>query len=140
MGGSDSSLSQETLTPGTVTYGFQMYLLPKIQEDKVYLQISSVLSDLTSLQAVTQTGQVDPDGSSKASAIQVPNLAQKNFNQRSVLRNGQTLVLAGFKNLNDSNKNTSVAGLTALGGLAAQGVNEELVVLITPIILNGDNF
>lgn len=140
MGGSDSSLSQETLTPGTVTYGFQMYLLPKIQEDKVYLQISSVLSDLTSLQAVTQTGQVDPDGSSKASAIQVPNLAQKNFNQRTLLRNGQTLVLAGFRNLKSNNQKDTVAGLTPLGGMAAQSNNEELVVLITPTILNGDNF
>lgn len=140
--GGDSSLSQEALTPGTVTYGFQMYLLPKIQDDKVYLQISSVLSDLISLTIVTQTGQTSAgnDTQNSTNAIQVPNLAQKNFNQRTVLRNGQTLVLAGFKNLKDNNQKDTVAGLTPLGGLAAQSNNEEMVVLITPTILNGDNF
>lgn len=138
--GGDSSLSQQALTPGTVTYGFQMYLLPKIQDDKVYLEISSVLSDLTSLQVVSETGQVNPGSSSSNAAIQVPNLAQKNFNQRTVLRNGQTLVLAGFRNLKNNNQEDSIAGMTALGGMAAQSNNEELVVLITPTILNGDNF
>lgn len=138
--GGNDSLSQESLTPGTVTYGFQMYLLPKIQDDKVYLQISSVLSDLISLTVVTQTGQTSTDENSTTNAIQVPNLAQKNFNQRSVLRNGQTLVLAGFRNLKSNNQKDTVAGLTPLGGLAAQSNNEELVVLITPTILNGDNF
>lgn len=141
--GDATGFSQQSLTPGIVNSGLQLYLLPKIQDDKIYLQISSTLSNLISIDVVSQTGEVtttDAPSKTTTSAIQVPTLTQKNFNQRSVLRNGQTLVLAGFKNLNDSNKNTSVAGLTALGGLAAQGVNEELVVLITPIILNGDNF
>ena len=140
--GGNNSLSQLTLTPGTVNYGFQMYLLPKIQDDKIYLQISSVLSSLSGLTIVSQFGQTasSADSSSTANAIQVPNLAQKNFNQRAVLRNGQTLVMAGFRSLNDNNQKDSIAGLTALGGVAGQSLNEELVVLITPIILNGDNF
>ena len=140
--GGNNSLAQLTLTPGTVNYGFQMYLLPKIQDDKIYLQISSVLSSLSGLTIVSQFGQTasSAEAGSTANAIQVPNLAQKNFNQRAVLRNGQTLVMAGFRSLNDNNQKDSIAGLTALGGMAGQSLNEELVVLITPIILNGDNF
>ncbi len=139
-----SGFSQQALTPGIINTGLQLYLLPKIQDDKIYLQISSTLSQLLSLSTVTQTGQQYTQGSTipdtTTAAIQVPQMGQKNFNQRSVLRNGETLVLAGFKNLYDANQKDSVAGLTALGGLAASSNNEELVVLITPTILNGDNF
>jgi len=142
--GANSGFSQQALTPGIINTGLQLYLLPKIQDDKIYLQISSTLSQLLSLSTVTQTGQEYTNGSdipvTTTAAIQVPQMGQKNFNQRSVLRNGQTLVLAGFKNLQDYNQKNSVAGLTALGGLAASSNNEELVVLITPTILNGDNF
>jgi type IVB pilus formation R64 PilN family outer membrane protein len=143
--GGGSDLSQQALTPGVINYGFQMYLLPKIQGDKVFLQISSVISNLQSLQTVSQNGQVtttnggSSDGNT-TNSIQIPILSQKNFNQRSVLKNGETLVLAGYKSLNDANQKDSVAGLTALGGMAATATNEELVVLITPIILDGDNF
>ncbi|MCD6046160.1 MAG: bfpB [Gammaproteobacteria bacterium] len=139
--GGAGDFSQQTLTPGVVTSGLQLYLLPKIQDDKIYLQISSTLSHLDALNTVTSTGGTEAaSGDNAPSAIQVPVLSQKNFNQRSVLRNGQTLVLAGFKGLTDQNQEDSVAGLTALGGMAAQSTNKELVVLITPIILNGDNF
>ncbi len=139
-----SSLSQQDLVPGTVNYGFQMYLLPKIQDDKIFLEISSTLSSLVSLSTVSQTGATTTDSSgnagTSANSIQVPLLDAKTFNQRSVLRNGQTLVLAGFKTLQDNNQKDSVAGLTALGGMAAESNNEELVFLITPTILSGDNF
>ncbi len=144
--GGDSSLSQAALTPGVVTSGLQLYLLPKIQDDKIYLQVSSTLSNLLGLSIITQTGSstvVPTDSKNSAppvNAIQLPLLSQKNFNQRSVLRNGQTLVLAGFKSLQDSNQKDTVAGLTPLGGMAAQSSTQELVVLITPVILNGDNF
>ncbi len=142
--GDASGFSQQSLTPGIINYGLQLYMLPKIQDDKIYLQISSTLSNLISINVVSQTGQTtsaadEPPGTT-TSAIQVPILSQKNFNQRSVLRNGQTLVLAGYKSLNDANRQDSIAGLTALGGMAAASTNEELVVLITPIILDGDNF
>jgi type IVB pilus formation R64 PilN family outer membrane protein len=139
-----SGFSQQALTPGIINTGLQLYLLPKIQDDKIYLQISSTLSQLLSLNTVTETGEEFAQGSeipkTATAAIQVPQMGQKNFNQRSVLRNGETLVLAGFKNLQDYNQKNSVAGLTALGGMAASSNNEELVVLITPTILDGDNF
>lgn len=139
-----SGFSQQSLTPGIVNSGLQLYLLPKIQDDKIYLQISSTLSTLTAINIVSQTGQTTAQGGTPpentTSAIQVPVLSQKNFNQRNVLRNGQTLVLAGYKGLTDANQKDSVAGLTALGGMAAASNNEELVVLITPIIVDGDNF
>ena len=134
-----SSISQQSLDPGIVTYGLQMYILPKIEDDKVFLQISSTLSDLLSINTISQNGPTGHPAAS-ASAIQVPILSEKNFNQRSVLKNGQTLVLAGFKSLHNNNQKDTVAGLTPLGGLAAQSVTEELVVLITPTILTGDNF
>ncbi len=38
-----------SITPGTVTDGFTLYILPKIQGDRVFMQITSTLSDLVSI-------------------------------------------------------------------------------------------
>jgi type IVB pilus formation R64 PilN family outer membrane protein len=121
-----------SLTPGLVTTGFSLYLLPKIQGNDVYLQISSTLANGLSF-------KLQSSGSApNISTIQVPTVSEKRFNQRSVVSSGSTLVIAGFKQLNTEVNKVSMFGTDALGGRGAQQTNVETIVLITPTILRSD--
>lgn len=143
-----------SLTPGIVTDGFTLYLLPKIQNSKVYLQISSSLSTLTALNTVTNNPSAsassglslnlkkdkdkitgNDDNNPQFQAIQVPTLANQTFNQRSVVSSGCTLVVAGFQQLRDETQRSQLAGIQPLGGLGAERKNVQTIVLITPTIL-----
>lgn len=131
----------QTLTPGIVTDGFALYLLPKIQSDKIYLQISSSLSTLTAIDTVSNNGTknqpvtTSDDTAQPYQAIQVPTLANKTFNQRTVISSGATLVIAGFQQLRDETNRDQLAGIQPLGGVGAERRNVQTIVLITPTIL-----
>lgn len=129
-----------TITPGTITDGFTLYVLPKIQSDKVYMQISSRIANLMSLQKVSnEPANVEASSSSSTnsqfSAIEVPTIASKEFNQRSVVRSGSTLIIAGYKRLRDHTMDAKMFGVSSLGGQGSQAKNVETLVLITPVIL-----
>ena len=142
---SASNSINSSITPGTVTSGFILYILPKIQGNQVYLQITSTISDLTKLQKVS-TSPTDSSSSSSSSsssasnssnymAIQVPTLSSKEFNIRSKVHNGNTLVLAGFKSMKNQTSSASPFGVTPLGGQGAEKTNVQTIVMITPVIV-----
>ncbi len=131
-----------SLTPGIVTDGFSLYLLPKIQGDKIYLQLSSSLSVLTAINTVTNAppganvnSTNTTSGQASFQAIQVPTLAEKAFNQRTVVSSGSTLVITGFQQTRDEANRTQLFGVQALGGTGAERTNTQTIVLITPTIL-----
>lgn len=143
-----------SITPGTVTDGFQLYLLPKISGDKVFMQISSTISSLLSIQkestapigndranASTPAGRVANTAqqvlatTQQYSAIELPTVTEKSFNQRSVIQSGHTLVIAGFKRLFDQTNKSSLAGIDPLGAKGSESQNVETLVLITPVIM-----
>ncbi len=129
-----------TITPGTVTDGFTLYLLPKIQDDKVYLQVSSRIASLLALEKVSNapneaSGSNSKESNNQFSAIEVPTIAAKEFNQRSVVTSGSTLIIAGYKRLRDQTSETKMFGLAALGGQGAKSNEVETLILITPTIL-----
>ncbi|MCB1827150.1 MAG: hypothetical protein KDH94_01910 [Coxiellaceae bacterium] len=127
-----------SITPGTVTDGFTLYLLPKIQGNKVYMQISSTIANLVSLnkQSTIPSGvTASTSTNNQYNAIEVPTIAEKVFNQRSVVRSGSTLIIAGYKRLRDETANAKLFGVGALGGKGAKTKNVETLVLITPTIL-----
>lgn len=133
-----------SITPGTVTDGFTLYLLPKIQGDQVYMQISSRIANLVSLQKVSNeptgtTAQSNSTTSTQFSAIEVPTVDAKEFNQRSVVKSGSTLIIAGYKRLSDQTENAKMFGISALGGQGAKQNNIETLVLITPVILKSSD-
>lgn len=77
-----------TLTPGEVTVGFTSDFLPQLlSRNRVRLEYSLELSSLQSMDTVT----------SGTSEIEVPTINEQSASQSVVLRNGQTLVLAGFE-------------------------------------------
>jgi type II secretory pathway component GspD/PulD (secretin) len=113
-----------------VTTGFTLYLLPKVQGNNIYLQISSTLSSLVSLETFTSGS-----GSSQNS-IKGPIVTQKRFNQRSLVPSNATLVIAGFKQLTNKANNSSLFGVDQLGGYGGSQDNIETIILITPSIIN----
>ena len=142
-GGTTSSIE-----PGTVTEGFTLYVLPKIKGQNVYMQISSTLSDLLSIKKEdneptnfelnnnnnkNNNNNNNNNQQNQFVAVQVPTLAQKVFNQRSVVQSGTTLVIAGFKRLRDETDKASLFGVPS--GQGAQAQNVETLVLITPVII-----
>ena len=126
-----------SITPGTVTDGFTLYVLPKIQNDKVFMQISSTLSDL---QSITKEDNAPTDANTDNAnstyvAIQTPSLTQKVFNQRTKLKSGDTLIVAGYRRVRDQTAKSKLFTVEALGGKGAESENIETLVLITPIVL-----
>jgi len=118
-----------TLTPDEIETGFKMQILPHVQDDgkRVLLQVMLSLSTLDAMNEATSGGQT----------IQLPQVSSREFMQRVWLTNGETLVLAGFENV-DSNSDTSSPfdkSIWALGG--SRGVKkskESIVVVITPAV------
>ncbi len=136
-----SSSSTET---GTVSTGLNLYVLPKIRENDIILQINGTLSALVSLEKFNlSTGEIsdntsgsDPSGSSGPNFVQLPNVSLQNINQRAIIKNGETLIIAGFKSLNNTANREKVLFSQALGSKAANATNSEVIFLITPTILS----
>lgn len=136
---STNTTPEVSLTPGNVTTGLQLYVLPKIKGSKIYLQISANLSTLADLKSYT-ANQQDSSNSDKvqplvASSIQLPVIENKKFNQRSLLKNGQTLVIAGFNETQNSTKNVKYMNLPITGGASGLSDKTETVLLITPHVV-----
>lgn len=133
-----------SITPGVVTDGFTLYALPKIQGNKVFMQLSSTMSNLLALQKES-TQPPNSSGSTSTgsthqqqyNAIELPTISKKAFNQRSVIQSGNTLVIAGYKQMRDQAKTNSILGVEPLGGKGAKRETVETLVLITPIIMRG---
>ena len=76
------------ITPGEVTTGFAMTIIPHILPDRrVILQYMVTLSALDSMEEIDRE-QV---------YVQLPQVSTRSFAQRSKMKMGQTLVLAGFE-------------------------------------------
>lgn len=132
-GTAPTSTVTSQLTPGTVITGLTLYILPKILKNNIYLQVNA---DLSTRLPFTN-GTTGTEGSANFSSIQLPNITEKHFNQRSVIKSGDTLILAGFRQVSNTANANQFLTSQALGGKGSQQLNKETIVLITPIILHG---
>lgn len=130
--GSNGSSVTSSITPGTVVTGLVLYILPKIMGDKIYLDVNADISTLVQIQTFTSG-----EGGSSPASIEVPHTTEKEFNQRSVISSGDTLILSGLRQVNNQTGAMQFLDSQALGGKAATQSDAETIVLITPIILNG---
>jgi type II secretory pathway component GspD/PulD (secretin) len=139
--GSQTTINNNTvtsqITPGNVVTGLTLYILPKIMHGKVYLQVNADLSNLVTIQNISSQGNGVATANSTAPIIQVPNLNQKQFNQRAVIGSGSTLILSGFRQVGNQTGAMQLFTSQDLGGKASQQQNAETILLITPIILHG---
>lgn len=113
------------VTPGTVITGLTLYILPKIMHENIYMQVNADLSTNDGFQTFGAPN----------SQIQLPNITEKHFNQRSMIRSGDTLILSGFRQLTNQAKANQFITSQALGGKGSQALNRETIVLIQPIIM-----
>ncbi len=121
------------ITPGLVSSGMTMYLLPKIFKNKIYLQLSSSLSQLNDLVEHTVSS-----GTNATVNLSTPVLSAKNFNQRVIIRSGDTLILSGFKQVNSTRGALSPFGISQLGGKSATSNVVETIMLVTPYLSDHD--
>lgn len=88
------------LTPGEVTTGFAMTVIPHILDRRrVILQYNINLAKLDEMLEL----------SNDDTTIQLPQVSRRSFSQRTKMKMGQTLVLAGFAQ--ESQNNTNSAGI-----------------------------
>lgn len=129
LGSTSGSAATSTVTsqisPGNIITGITLYILPKIMDGKIYMQVNADLSVRQSLLNFT----------SGSSTVQLPTIRSKSFNQRSVIKSGETLILSGMRQLANTANATQLFKSQALGGKGATQESAETVVLITPIIL-----
>lgn len=127
------------LTPGALITGLTLYVLPKIMNGKVYLQVNADLSTKVGIQAISSAtgGAPDTATATSGSTIQVPTFTQKQFNQRSIIGSGDTLIIAGYRQLSNTANAMQVLDSQTMGGKGAREQEVETIVLITPIILHG---
>lgn len=119
-----------SITPATITTGFNMTLLPYIMPDasSLQLQFSISLSDSPTRRTFT----------SGTSSVELLKTKLKTVSQRVNMKSGQTIVLSGFQQVNrkSSKQGVGSAGFFGLGGgHSAENNNQLLVILITPTIL-----
>ncbi|HLB42957.1 MAG TPA: secretin N-terminal domain-containing protein [Gammaproteobacteria bacterium] len=130
-GGGSTTAAQNTVTsqvtPGMVITGLTLYVLPKILKENIYLQVNADLSTNDGFREFGQSG----------SQVQLPNISAKSFNQRSLIRSGDTMILSGFRQVSNQTGATQLFNSQALGGKASMEGSLETVILITPIILHG---
>jgi type IVB pilus formation R64 PilN family outer membrane protein len=122
-----------TLTPGTVTSGFNMNLLPFVMQDnRLLLQYSVNISELKSLKEVKSS---DADDGNK---IQVPEIENRIFSQKVKLLSGQTLVLSGFEQkATQANRSGFGSAFNWLlgGGVSASDKRNIIVIMISPVVM-----
>lgn len=125
-----------TLTPGMITTGFNMTLLPLIrQAGDVQLQVNFNLSDPPTIRSFTSK-----DGNSY---IEMPYTKLRSLSQKVNLRAGQSLVLTGFSQDNTSVRKSGTftpGNFFFGGGRKGEHGRSTLVIIITPLLAgnNGD--
>lgn len=122
--------STTSLTPGSVTTGFNMMLLPHILDDSktVLLQYSMNLSTLDNLRTVSSGG----------STIEIPEIDNRIFNQKVRLQSNETLIISGFEQVTNDTKRSGVGSARFWGlggGVAGNKRRDVIVVLITPVVI-----
>ncbi|MDE0111015.1 MAG: hypothetical protein OXN84_01835 [Albidovulum sp.] len=122
---------QTSIAPGKLVTGFEMQLLPRILNSRELLVKFTVrISDLNRIAEFTSDRQ----------SIQLPEVSTVSFEQQAILRNGHTLVLAGFERERTmlSNSGFLGTGLSILGGrTGAEKERVATVLTIRPRILQG---
>lgn len=117
-----------SLTPATITSGFNMMLLPKvIDRDNLLLMINLSMSSRPTFKTFD----------SNDASVQTADYDTKNAAPKVKLRSGQTLVLTGFE---ESREDANLSGVESPrffglgGGRTRTSEHSILVVLVTPVV------
>ncbi|ECF5900701.1 PilN family type IVB pilus formation outer membrane protein [Salmonella enterica subsp. salamae] len=123
--------SSVSSTRSTITTGFNMTVLPYLMpaSSNMQLQFSVNMSDDPTMRTVPQ---------GEKSSVELMKTRLKTFTQRVNMKSGQTLILSGYEQLNNTADHQGVGSprVFGLGGGASGSKNRtQLVMFVTPIIL-----
>jgi type IVB pilus formation R64 PilN family outer membrane protein len=129
-GGGASGFSQTSLTPGTVTTGFNMMLTPSVYPDNktIELQLTINLSDLVNILKEA----------SGDSSIQVPIVDTKMFSPDIQMKSGETAVVAAFKQSSDDNERSGVGDARNWlfgGGISGKRGTTYVMIVLQPVVM-----
>lgn len=118
-------------TRSTITTGFNMTVLPYLMpaSSNMQLQFSVNMSDDPTMRTVPQ---------GEKSSVELMKTRLKTFTQRVNMKSGQTLILSGYEQLNNTADHQGVGSSRnyAMGGGTSGSQNRtQLVMFVTPIIL-----
>lgn len=126
-----SAASVVQVTPGVVTTGFILNLLPAVSADNsVTLHFSL---DISSLKKLGTFG-------SGSSAVQSPEVSAMQFMQHVSMKNGETLILSGYERTSgqyDRRGVTKDADLLFGGSMNGKKARESIVIMVTPVVSEG---
>ena len=132
-GSSSDTTSSVSLEPAILDIGLTMSVLPRvIEDDRVMLRVAMGITDLVGEIERFEAGD---------SAVQLPEVETTGFLQNTVLRSGETLVLAGFerRSASDTSVGTGAAWNFLMGGGQNFSKGREMrVLLITADVLPND--
>lgn len=118
--------SSELLIPGVVTTGFELYVLPKVANNQVVMQLSTSLSELTGMEQV----------SSGERTIQTPQTNRKTFFMQAMVGDGETLLISGLQSSRRQwREQRNLLSWLFGGRQQSQERRSETILLLTPRIL-----
>ncbi|WP_099707725.1 MULTISPECIES: PilN family type IVB pilus formation outer membrane protein [unclassified Erwinia] len=125
----NSTVPTQSLTPGSVTTGTNITILPKIlkDSDRLMLNMFMDISSLKQIRTITSDTQ----------KIEAPDIDTRSLQQRVWLKPGQTLIMSGFEqNTNDSNRQgTGSPNNILFGGLLSGAkTKQSFVITVTPYV------
>lgn len=125
----DATVPTQTLTPGSVTTGTNITILPKIlkDSDRLMLNMFMDISSLKQMRTITSNTQ----------QIEAPDIDTRSLQQRVWLKPGQTLIMSGFEqNTNSSNRQGvgSPDNILFGGALSGGKTKQSFVITVTPYV------
>ncbi|MCD0253112.1 PilN family type IVB pilus formation outer membrane protein [Xanthomonas campestris pv. campestris] len=125
--GGQGDFAQTSRTPGTVTTGFNMNLLPYVLPDSKTILLSFTMT----LASPPQFRGVGDENS----RVELPDFSSRTFSQKVKLKSGETLILSGFEQTGNDTTRSGIGSPRNFlmgGGRRSTRNREVVVVLITP--------
>lgn len=125
----NSTVPSQSLTPGSVTTGTNITILPKIlkDSDRLMLNMFMDISSLKQIRTITSDTQ----------KIEAPDIDTRSLQQRVWLKPGQTLIMSGFEqNVDNSNRQGigSADNILFGGALSGAKTKQSFVITVTPYV------
>lgn len=110
------------LIPGTVTTGFTALFLPRIDDGYIYLGMNMTISNLVSIQTISNAN----------GSIQAPTVDSSTFQQLAKLKAGQTLLLTGYSQAGGNTTRNGVGSpyFPLLGGGADASTQKTMIAIV----------